>query len=737
MALQKNFLYGRRQLHVVAVVLYIVCRLEKSPHLLIDFSDACQVNVYKLGHCFLQCIRILNIQMPIIDPSLYIHRYAQQMELGEKVNAIIYTALRTVTRLKKDWVHLGRRPDGVCAAALLIASRAHGFHKSQGEMASLFRVAEVTIKNRLIEFRATPAAHLPISAFHGNELENEAENDPPAFIRNKKREDDIKRLAEGETEEEVYGLTRKRMKLIQRTATRKDLYENIYSDLASSITEAGAATRNEEHRISATAEDIDVEQLVVITCASNVSNENSVVPLDGSNSITGNSDVDKLLEEAADVEEKGAGGYNVGGYGGWGRKEKASMRLQPNLTTFDVRAPKKRNSAVDVKDDDVPDPSTNIPFEPIENVPLSLEDDVIDNLLTTDDMSLYVLSADEQRKKAAIWERMHRPYLEEREKKRQLREREAAQREQANIIAAQSGQSSGKRKKQIRKEGAAAGISIISKAAVGDEEDDEGNKTSSKINYEALNNVFDSQGEFIDQKAPLTSSRRKKSTASSDAGSRRPLVSKSLTSMSLSQRGQPGVRRPRGVVPKQSLSFVSSSQDEDRSGDVTSDVVARSKEAAKDAVEHQKRQPSSPPDEDVSAPEIVTKIKKRAAQERKQEKEKEIAKPLFTKEAKSSVRSVIPEANPRDVVNSKKANVQSDTTSTVSASGDNDSTAASDKKAVSIARPGGGVPIRIPGATSNTSRTQSRDYYDSEDGDGQEYDEYVYIPGDLYDQDED
>ena len=40
------------------------------------------------------------------------------------------------------------------------------------------------------------------------------------------------------------------------------------------------------------------------------------------------------------------------------------------------------------------------------------------NLLTTDDMSLYVLSADEQRKKAAIWERMHRPYLEEREKKR-------------------------------------------------------------------------------------------------------------------------------------------------------------------------------------------------------------------------------------------------------------------------------------------------------------------------------
>ena len=39
LALQKNFLYGRRQIHVVAVVLYIVCRFEKSPHLLIDLES--------------------------------------------------------------------------------------------------------------------------------------------------------------------------------------------------------------------------------------------------------------------------------------------------------------------------------------------------------------------------------------------------------------------------------------------------------------------------------------------------------------------------------------------------------------------------------------------------------------------------------------------------------------------------------------------------------------------------
>ena len=39
LAVQRNFVQGRRTSHVVAACLYIVCRTEKSPYLLIDFSD--------------------------------------------------------------------------------------------------------------------------------------------------------------------------------------------------------------------------------------------------------------------------------------------------------------------------------------------------------------------------------------------------------------------------------------------------------------------------------------------------------------------------------------------------------------------------------------------------------------------------------------------------------------------------------------------------------------------------
>jgi transcription factor IIIB 90 kDa subunit len=192
LALQKNFLFGRRQIHVVATVLYTICRQEKSPHLLIDFSDMLQVNVYKLGQAFLQFVRLLNLKMPLIDPSLYIHRFASRLNLGEKQSHVSTTALRAVNRFKKDWIAIGRRPDGVCAAAMLIACRAHGFDHMQGEIAKLFRVSAETIRNRLDDFRTTPAAKMTLEEFHSTEFDEYEDNeraeegghDPPSYLRN-------------------------------------------------------------------------------------------------------------------------------------------------------------------------------------------------------------------------------------------------------------------------------------------------------------------------------------------------------------------------------------------------------------------------------------------------------------------------------------------------------------------------------------------------------------------------
>jgi transcription factor IIIB 90 kDa subunit len=86
--------------------------------------------------------------------------------------------------LKKDWISTGRRPDGVCAVAILIASRCHGFHKTQVEITKLFRISSKTLLDRIDDFRATPSAQLTVEQFHLHDFD--AEYDPPAYTRGTK-----------------------------------------------------------------------------------------------------------------------------------------------------------------------------------------------------------------------------------------------------------------------------------------------------------------------------------------------------------------------------------------------------------------------------------------------------------------------------------------------------------------------------------------------------------------------
>ena len=47
-----------------------------------------------------------------MDPCLFVMRFAHKLELGEKTHEVSMTALRLVSRMKKDWIHFGRRPSG-------------------------------------------------------------------------------------------------------------------------------------------------------------------------------------------------------------------------------------------------------------------------------------------------------------------------------------------------------------------------------------------------------------------------------------------------------------------------------------------------------------------------------------------------------------------------------------------------------------------------------------------------
>ena len=62
-----------------------------------------------------------------VDPCLYLHRFAAKLgESKEKREAITNTALRLVASMKRDWMQTGRRPSGICGAALFIAAHING-----------------------------------------------------------------------------------------------------------------------------------------------------------------------------------------------------------------------------------------------------------------------------------------------------------------------------------------------------------------------------------------------------------------------------------------------------------------------------------------------------------------------------------------------------------------------------------------------------------------------------------
>jgi transcription factor IIIB subunit 2 len=437
-AVEKNFVQGRRTTHVVAACLYIACRQEKSQHMLIDFSDALQVNVYVLGTCFLKFRRLLGLKLEIIDPALYVYRFAAHLDLDEKANAVALTALRLVGRMKRDWIVAGRRPAGICAAALLIAARAHGFSRHQTDVTKILRVCGFTVASRVREFELTPSANLTLEQFNTVDLESEA--DPPAFSRNRIREARARAIQEGNValltsgalddpaEGKKAGTWRSQTRKNQRKEEHNKLYESLQKDLAVEKTK--------------TLED---------------STEGNEIVL--------HTGTDSKTAVATPGWEKA-----------YPRKRDGRAIILPELATEE----EMRESTVPVE------AKLNL-SEWKDSMPASMEDDI-------DDM---FRNEEEELEREAIFNKINKEYIENQERKESDRlNAETARFDQEKDDVAQAEgharyKSTRSRSKRKRDDGDAAGAQTTEEkllAAVASR------KISRKINYDALSSIFDDDG---------------------------------------------------------------------------------------------------------------------------------------------------------------------------------------------------------------------------------------------------
>ena len=119
----------------------------------------------------------------MIDPSIFIESFCQKLDFGDKTKQVRDTAIRLIQSMDRSWMRTGRRPNGLCGAAILISAKIHNCQRSSAQIVKAVRVGEETLRKRLNEFKTTNTARLT----RGKLLEIESEQkDPTKFVIDEK-----------------------------------------------------------------------------------------------------------------------------------------------------------------------------------------------------------------------------------------------------------------------------------------------------------------------------------------------------------------------------------------------------------------------------------------------------------------------------------------------------------------------------------------------------------------------
>lgn len=124
-----------------------------------------------------------------INPEDLILRFCEKLDFGRETMKVAKDAVRIVQRMNRDWMTPGRRPAGICGAALILAARMNNFRRTVREVVYVVKVQEQTILHRLDEFKGTESSGLTVEEFRTIDLERLAEADPPIFTQQQKAKD--------------------------------------------------------------------------------------------------------------------------------------------------------------------------------------------------------------------------------------------------------------------------------------------------------------------------------------------------------------------------------------------------------------------------------------------------------------------------------------------------------------------------------------------------------------------
>jgi transcription initiation factor TFIIB len=113
-----------------------------------DVALAANISRKEAARNYRFLLKELNPSVPRINTSGYIGKISSSLNLSGDVEKLALNILREASELK---LSNGRGPAGLAAACMYISGQLFGIRLTQGKLANIAQVTEVTIRNRYKE----------------------------------------------------------------------------------------------------------------------------------------------------------------------------------------------------------------------------------------------------------------------------------------------------------------------------------------------------------------------------------------------------------------------------------------------------------------------------------------------------------------------------------------------------------------------------------------------------------
>jgi transcription initiation factor TFIIB len=137
---------------VLAASIYVAVRESGVLRTLDDIAKSSNVKPKEAYRSYRRIVTELDIKVPLIDPTKYIIRVANNLNFDEKAKR---KALEILEQARKRNILAGKDPTGMAASILYLVDLTAKSPRTQAEIAAAAGVTEVTVRNRSKELRKT------------------------------------------------------------------------------------------------------------------------------------------------------------------------------------------------------------------------------------------------------------------------------------------------------------------------------------------------------------------------------------------------------------------------------------------------------------------------------------------------------------------------------------------------------------------------------------------------------